>query len=97
MNHAKTFVATLLLIGFFSLSASLLASKKTADDAQAELTAFFKKYVGLNADQIKSIREGQSVAKILVAPTADEVFVFGGVYVHSTPRNISSSPPTSMR
>jgi hypothetical protein len=85
MNHAKTFVATLLLIGFFSLSVSLLASKKTADDAQAELTAFFKKYVGLNADQIKSIREGQSVAKILDAPTADEVFVFGGVYVHSTP------------
>jgi hypothetical protein len=85
MNHAKSIVAALLLVGLLSLSASLLASNRSEDDRQAELTDFFKKYVGLNNDQIKSIREGQSVAKILDAPTADEVFVFGGVYVHSTP------------
>ena len=85
MNHAKIFVATLLLIGLVSLSASLLASKETADDRQAEVTDFFKKYVGLSNDQIKGIRDGQAVAKILDAPTADEVLVFGGVYVHSTP------------
>jgi len=85
MNHAKTLVATLLLIGLLSLSASLLASKESADDRQTEVTDFFKQYVGLSDDQIKAIHSGQSVARILDAPTADEVFVFGGVYVHSTP------------
>jgi hypothetical protein len=85
MSHARTLFATLLLIGLFSVSASLLAWNRPADARQAELTDFFKKYVGLNNDQIKAIRDGQSVAKILDAPTADEVFVFGGVYVHSTP------------
>ena len=85
MNQAKKIVAALLLVGLLSLSASLLASNRSEDDRQAELTVFLKKYVGLNNDQIKSMREGQSVAKILDAPSADEVFVFGGVYVHSTP------------
>jgi hypothetical protein len=85
MNHLKIPIMTFLLIAVFSCLVSLPSSMRAANDRQAELTDFFKKYVGLNADQIQSIRNGQSVAKILDAPTADEVFVFGGVYVHATP------------
>ena len=46
---------------------------------------FFREFVGLNNDQIREIREGKAVAKILDSPTADQVFVFGSVYIDSTP------------
>jgi hypothetical protein len=51
----------------------------------AEPNKFFHEFIGLNDDQIRTIREGKAVAKILDSPTADEVFVFGSVYVNSTP------------
>src|SRR6516164_2480724 len=56
-----------------------------AKDNSAEPANFFREFVGLNDDQIREIREGTAVAKILDAPTADQVFVFGSVYIHSTP------------
>jgi hypothetical protein len=56
-----------------------------ATDKPAEPDTFFHQFVGLNDDQVKEIREGKAVAKILDAPTADQVFVFGSVYIHSTP------------
>ena len=46
---------------------------------------FFREYVGLNDEEIAQIRSGKAVAKILDSPTADEVFVFGAVYVQSNP------------
>jgi hypothetical protein len=46
---------------------------------------FFREYVGLNNEQIASIRSGKAVAKIIDSRTPDEVFVFGAVYVKSTP------------
>jgi hypothetical protein len=46
---------------------------------------FFREYVGLNDDQIAAIRGGKAVAKIIESRTPDEVFVFGSVYVESTP------------
>jgi hypothetical protein len=87
MTHLKTIAATLLMIAFLSWSARLPASTRLdeGDQKQAKLSEFFKTYVGLSADQIKAIRSGQSVAKIMDSPTADEVFVFGAVYVRSTP------------
>ena len=45
----------------------------------------FRDYIGLNEAQIKAIRSGKAVAKIIESPTPDEVFVFGSVYVQSTP------------
>ena len=56
-----------------------------AVDPSAELNNFFHGFIGLNDDQIRSIRQGKAVAKILNSPTPDEVFVFGSVYVESTP------------
>jgi hypothetical protein len=46
---------------------------------------FFRDYVGLHEDQIADIRNGKAVAKIVESRTPDEVFVFGSVYVNSTP------------
>ena len=51
----------------------------------AEPFKFFQQYAGLDEGQISSIRNGKAVAKILESRTPDEVFVFGSVYVHSTP------------
>jgi hypothetical protein len=56
-----------------------------ATDNSTEPNKFFREFVGLNSDQIREIREGKAVAKILDSPTADQVFVFGSVYIHSTP------------
>ena len=56
-----------------------------AADPSAELNNFFHGFIGLNDDQIRNIRQGKAVAKVLNSPTPDEVFVFGSVYVESTP------------
>src|SRR5258708_8231954 len=46
---------------------------------------FLRDYVGLKEDQIAAIRNGKSIAKVVESRTPDEVFVFGSVYVRSTP------------
>src|ERR1700757_248494 len=59
--------------------------KGQAAEYNAEPAKFFHDYVGLNDDQIRDIHNGKAIAKVLDSPTADQVFVFGSVYVHSTP------------
>ena len=54
-------------------------------DDTPEPQRFFREYVGLNDDQIATIRSGKALARILESRTPDEVFVFGAVYVESTP------------
>jgi hypothetical protein len=57
-----------------------------ASNAQnAEPFKFFRDYVGLKEDQIAAIRNGKAVAKVVESRTPAEVFVFGSVYVQSTP------------
>ena len=51
----------------------------------AEPNKFFHEFVGLNDAEIREIRDGKAIAKTLDAPTADQVFVFGSVYINSTP------------
>jgi len=71
----------------FFLSALLLSfAQLPASNAQnAEPFKFFREYVGLKEDQIANIRNGKAVAKVVESRTPDEVFVFGSVYVQSTP------------
>ena len=76
---ARIRTTAVLLAGI--LSASALA----ASGQDAEPFKFFREYVGLNDEQINSIRSGKAIAKILDSPTPDEVYVFGSVYVNSTP------------
>jgi hypothetical protein len=54
-------------------------------DNTAEPDRFYREFIGLTGQQIRAIHEGKAVAKILDSPTADQVFVFGSVYIHSTP------------
>jgi hypothetical protein len=58
-----------------------------ASDQGAEPSKFFREYIGLKDDQVAAIRRGQAIAKILESRTPDEVFVFGSVYVQSTPED----------
>jgi hypothetical protein len=51
----------------------------------AEPETFFQNFVGLSDDQIRDIGAGKAMAKVLDTPTPDEVFVFGAVYINSTP------------
>ena len=50
-----------------------------------EPETFFHNFVGLRDDQIRDIGAGNAIAKVLDTPTPDEVFVFGAVYINSTP------------
>jgi hypothetical protein len=51
----------------------------------AEPDKFFHDYIGLSDDQIRAIRDGKAIAKVLESPNPNEVFVFGSVYIESTP------------
>jgi len=73
-----------LTVALFALLLWPCGGSGAAEDA-AEPRKFFHEFVGLNDDQIREIHEGKAVAKILDSPTADQVFVFGSVYINSTP------------
>jgi hypothetical protein len=79
LGRAFTIALFALLLSPFS------GSRVPAADDSTEPERFFREFVGLNGDQIREIRNGKAVAKILDSPTADQVFVFGSVYVNSTP------------
>ena len=69
-----------------SLLAGILSVNGPAASVQdAEPFKFFRQYVGLNDAEITTVRSGKAVAKILNSPTPDEVYVFGSIYVNSTP------------
>jgi hypothetical protein len=70
-------ILVLLLLSLVQLSAS--------NAQNVEPFKFFRDYVGLKEDQITAIRNGKAVAKVVESHTPDEVFVFGTVYVQSTP------------
>jgi hypothetical protein len=74
-------IVLLLQIPLFSLS----AWQQSATGQSPEPDKFYREYVRLSDDQIASIHSGKAVAKIIDSPTADEVLVFGSVYVNSTP------------
>ena len=70
----------------FPLLLLLSAVQPAASNGQdIEPFKFFRDYVGLKEDQIAAIRNGKPVARIVESRTPDEVFVFGSVYVQSTP------------
>jgi len=54
------------------------------------LQTYFKDYIGLSDDQIAAIRSGQAVAKNLPSRTADEIFVFGAVFIQAKPEDYVS-------
>ena len=77
-------IATVVLLAL--LLSPVIGSGIPSQDKPAELDKFFREFIGLSDDQIKEIREGKAIAKIMDSPTADQVFVFGSVYINSTPQ-----------
>src|SRR5215469_1894473 len=65
----------------------LLPSAATKADGRDEPYKFFREFVGLNEDQIGTIRSGRALAKVVEPPTPDEVFVFGAIYVKASPES----------
>jgi hypothetical protein len=53
--------------------------------ANPNLQTYFRDYVGLTDDQIASVRSGQAITKILPSRTPAEIFLFGAIYIDSTP------------
>lgn len=80
---------------FFAILLALLLSVASHAQANPNLQTYFKEYIGLSDDQIAAIRGGQAFAKNLHSRNADEIFVFGAVYVKAAPESYVSSPATS--
>ncbi len=81
-RHAKTQVAGVLL--FVSMAS---CAGPIAIGQEAEPYKFFHEYVGLKDDQIQQIRQGKAIAKVIESRTADEIFVFGAVYIEGNPES----------
>lgn len=75
------------LIRIVALTVTLMSrvGVPVAASQAAEPETFFQNFVGLSDDQIRDIGAGKAMAKVLDTPTPDEVFVFGAVYINSTP------------
>ena len=79
----RTRIPGLALLALLLLPVS--TGRVQATDNPPEPDRFFREFVGLNDDEIRGIREGKAIAKTVDSPTADQVFVFGSVYINSTP------------
>jgi hypothetical protein len=70
---------------FVTLVLTRFAISSRGNNDEPEPASFFREYVGLNDQQIATIQSGKALARVLESRTPDEVFVFGAVYVESTP------------
>ena len=85
-RNAQTMLIKIRLPEMLFTALLLLFVRLPVCNAQnVEPIKFFRDYVGLQENQIAAIRNGKAVAKIVESSTPDEVFVFGSVYVESTP------------
>jgi hypothetical protein len=77
----RILIVILVLVALWPLG----IGETRAIDQASEPDKFFRDFVGLNEEQIAAIHKGKAIAKILESRTPDEVFVFGSVYIASTP------------
>jgi len=79
--HRRMQALALLSVFLFPLG----RGDSQATSSSSEPDKFFRQFVGLTDDEIREIRQGKAIAKTIDSPTADQVFVFGAVYINSTP------------
>jgi hypothetical protein len=79
MTKIKHLVLILLLIS------QVRAGDQRSVNQPNEPETFFREFVGLSDEQIQGVRSGKAIAILLPSPVPDEVFVFGTVYINSTP------------
>lgn len=75
------------MVFLFQLPWLSIIGRQEPASHSAEPSKFYREYAGLTDDQIASIHSGKAIAKIIDSPSADEVFVFGSVYINSTPES----------
>jgi hypothetical protein len=78
-----TKVRHLVLILLFISQAR--AGDQRSVNQPTEPGTFFPEFAGLSDEQIQDVRSGKAIAKVLESPVPDEVFVFGTVYINSSP------------
>jgi hypothetical protein len=75
----------------FSIATLLVAAAAFAvpgsSQANPDLQRFFSENIGLTADQVAAIQNGQAVAKALPSREPAEVFLFGAIYIHAAPES----------
>jgi hypothetical protein len=67
-------IATVVLLAL--LLSPVIGSGVPSTDKPAEPDNFFHEFIGLNEDQIREIRQGKAIAKILDSPTAGSGICF---------------------
>jgi hypothetical protein len=65
----------------------LVATPQSFSEENPSLQTYFKDYVGLSDNQIATIHDGQAFAKVLHSRGAEEIFVFGAVYIKASPES----------
>jgi hypothetical protein len=78
----KNFIHLVLI---FLLIPQARAADQQSVNQPTEPGKFFREFAGLSDEQIQDVRSGKAIAKVLQSPVPDEVFVFGAVYINSTP------------
>jgi len=71
-----------VLVGF-----ALGGAASSRAQSSPSLQTYFKEEIGLTDEQIATIRSGQAFSKNLKSREADEIFVFGAVYVNAKPES----------
>lgn len=79
MKKIRLFVLILLFVS------QVRAGDQRSVTQPAEPGKFFREFAGLSDEQIQDVRAGKAIAKVVQSPAQDEVFVFGAVYINSTP------------
>ena len=80
MRRLRSFLLFLLVAGAVHVCAQVNSGPETPN-----VGMYFRRYVGLGADDIDAIRSGTVIAKTLHSRVPAEIFVFGAVYVNASP------------
>ena len=79
----RNFNSLAALVAFVAMT----ALPESLSQSKPDLQSFFENKIGLTLDQISAIRNGKPITKNLPPRNPSEVYLFGAIYVHSTPES----------
>ena len=74
-----------VLTAFLVLVAVALHCVSASPQTKVDLDTFFRRNIGLSAEQIAAIHGGQAISKVLPSRHGGEVFLFGAVHINTVP------------
>ncbi len=81
MKRAVTRI--LVFLGLFAIV--LEGSRIASSQSNPDLQQFLQTDVGFTSEQIQAVKQGQAVAKVMPSRIPDEVFLFGAIFIRSSP------------